>query len=152
MKHAFVLALFAVLLASTVSAVTIDTFDKNLEQKMIFSPGAEVIFKVDANNDTDTASVIILSGTAIVATERMKLLSENPKQFAYLYKIPANATQGPYRAKVIAQGMSAEKEFYVGYELKGQLLTEKDVEKIKESRESIWQKIFGFFKSLFGMK
>jgi hypothetical protein len=152
MKLQFVWVFALLLAASAVSAITIDTFDKNLEQKLIFSPGSEAIFKVDASNDTETATLIILSGTTIVATERMKLLSEEPKQFAYLYEIPANATQGPYRAKVIAKGASAEKEFYIGYELEGQLLSKDDVEKIKESRQSIWQKIFQFFKNMFGVK
>ena len=152
MKAVLILALAMVFAAASASAISIDTFDKNLEQKLIFSPGSEAIFKVDASNDTETATLIILSGTTIVATERMKLLSEEPKQFAYLYEIPANATQGPYRAKVIAKGASAEKEFYIGYELKGQLLSKDDVEKIKESRQSIWQKIILFFKNMFGVK
>jgi len=151
MKTYFAVALAVLLFAIPVCAeLKLETFSKDMNEKMIFSPGSEVIFKADAQNDVESINLVIMQNGNIVSTQRMQILSESPKQFALLYKIPANATEGDYKAKVIAKGTSAETEFYVGTELKGQLLGNEDVDKIKESRLSFWQKLMLFFRNLFG--
>ncbi len=149
MKTCFVIALAVLLLALPVCAeLKLETFSKDMSEKLIFSPGSEIIFKADSTDDVETINLIIIQGSKIVSTQRMQLLSESPKQFALLYKIPKNATEGDYRAKIISQGSSAETEFYVGTELKGQLMGKDDVEKLKESKTSLWNKFMIMMNAL----
>jgi hypothetical protein len=134
-----------VLIVNTVSALDLEIFNSNLQEKSIFSPGSEVIFKTDADEDVETVTLVVMRGSDIVLTERMKILSEEENQFAYLYKIPANEQHGDYKAKVMAKGETAEEEFYIGIEVKGQLMSSKDIARIKSSIEpSIWQKLLDF--------
>jgi hypothetical protein len=134
---------------SNATAVSLEIFDKNMQEKQIFAPGSSIVFKADTAEDADSAMLIIKQSDNPIETFRMKLLSESPKQFAYLYQIPANITQGDYVAKVISKGETAEEEFYIGIEVKGQLMDEKQVEFAKAG----WlEKLWLYIKNMLGIE
>jgi len=131
MKKMVIWIVVMIFLISSVSALNLETLDENMNEKQIFSPGSSVLFKAGAAEDADTATLIILYQNNPIDTLRMKLLSEIPKQFAYRYEIPQNSSQGDYVAKVISKGETAQEEFYVGIEVKSQLISKDEISKVK---------------------
>jgi hypothetical protein len=121
-----------VLLAGSVFAANIEVLNENMEEKQIFAPGAPIVFKADSD-DADNVNLVILHNGIPVITQRMKMVSGSAGEFAYQFNMPADFEQGDYVAKIISKGQTAEEEFFVGYEIKGQLMRKSQIDDIKKA-------------------
>jgi hypothetical protein len=136
-----------------VSALDLKMYDENGAEDMIFSPGSIVVFRAEVSEDVDTVTLVILKDNNPILTDRMKIFSLKPKEFAYGYEIQENMEQGDYIVKVLAKGDTTEsmsKEMYIGQEVQLSFVEpNKADEELAAEELSFFQRLWRFIKNLF---
>ena len=148
MKKGLIWIIALILIVSSAHALELQILDINMQEEQIFSPGEPIVFKAYSEEDADTAMLIIIQKDNPILTKRMKLFSEFPKMFGYLYETPEDFEQGDYVAKVISKGESDEKEFYIGIEIHTELMKREEI----QNKDGFFEKLLNWIKSLFGIE
>jgi hypothetical protein len=133
----------SIILAGAAYGLELSTLNIDMQHELIFCPGEPIIFKAYAEQEADSAVLIIVKDKSPVETIRMQLLSDFPRQFAYI--LDNELEQGDYAAKVLSNGETAEAEFYIGYEIESQLMARDEIRK-----PGFFENLWNWLISLFG--
>lgn len=132
-----------------VPALELDMYNEKGAEEMIFAPGDTVVFRAKVADDVDTVTIVVMEGTVPIMTDRMKIFSLTPKEFAYAYEIEKDAEQGDYTVKLITKGDSTEtisEDLYVGEKIQ---LSFVEPEEIIEEETGFFQRLWNFIKGIF---
>jgi hypothetical protein len=132
-----------------VPALELNMYNEKGAEESIFAPGETAVFRLKTSDDVDTVTIIVMQETAPILTDRMKIFSLTPKEFAYAYEIKEDAGQGDYAVKIIAKGDSTEtmsEDLYVGEKIH---LSFVEPEEQTEEEIGFFQKLWRFIKGIF---
>lgn len=143
---------FILLVIPIVPALELNVYNEKGAEERIFAPGETAVFRAKVADDVDTVTIIVMQETTPILTDRMKIFSLKPKEFAYAYTIEEDAEQGDYAVKIIAKGDTTEtlsEDLYVGEKIQLSFVEKEEMPEEETGETGFFQRLWNFIRGIF---